>query len=129
MKSSRNGNEADPATRIFESLTAYNGFVDFILKNPDRVFRYWVYKKVFTPYELEHKFIDESRYEDSYASFGVVREVIPLPENDYLLGIAQVFETLADLREDHAHIDYYRLSEIRLAYYPNEQEDFRNDED
>ena len=56
-------------------------------------------------------------------------EVIPLPENDYLLGIAQVFETLADLREDHAHIDYYRLSEIRLAYYPNEQEDFRNDED
>ena len=69
-----------------------------------------------------------SRYEDDYANFGVVREIIPLPESDYLLGIAQVFETLEDLKEDHAHIDYFRLSEIRLAYYPNEQEDFANAE-
>ena len=49
-----------------------------------------------------------------------------MPESDFLLGIAQVFETLEDLKEDHAHIDYYRLSEIRLAYYPNEQEEFTN---
>lgn len=129
MKSSRTGNEADPAPCVFESLTTYDSFIDFIRKNPDRVFRYWVYKKVFTPYEQEKKFTDESRYEDDYANFGVVREIIPLPEGDFLLGIAQVFETLADLKEDHAHIDYYRLSEIRLAFYPNEQEDFISVED
>ena len=126
MKSSRIGNEEDPATRVLESLTTYDSFIDFIRKNPNRVFRYWVYKKVFTPFEQEKKFSDESRYEDDYANFGVVREIIPLPESDYLLGIAQVFETLEDLKEDHAHIDYFRLSEIRLAYYPNEQEVFAN---
>jgi len=114
------------APQALKGLTTYDSFVDFIRKNSDRVFRYWVYKKLFTPYEQEKRFMDESQYEDDYANFGVVSELIPLPENDFLLGIAQVFENLADLEEDHAHIDYYKLSEIRLAYYPNEQEDFEN---
>lgn len=121
MKSSRIGNELD-------KLTVYGGFAEFIQKNQDRVFRYWVYKKMFTPYEQEQRFTDECQYESNYANFGVVREVIPLPDNDFLLGIAQVFESMEDLKEDHAHVDYYKLSEIRLSYYPNEQEDFANAE-
>lgn len=130
MSSSRHGNERPLAEDgVLDELTAYNSFVEFILRNQDRVFRYWIYKKLFTPYEQQERFSDESQYESCYANFGVVREVIPLPDHDFLLGIAQVFESKSDLQENHAHIDYYKLSEIRLSYYPNEQEDFESDEE
>ena len=78
-----------------------------------RVLRYWVYKRVFTPLEQEKKYVDQSEYEDSYCKKGIIRECVQLPDGDLLIGFQN-------------YIEYYKLSEIRLAYNP---EDMARDED
>lgn len=81
----------------------------------DRIFRYWVYKRMYTPYEQEQKFIDEGVFEDSYCKFGVITECIQLPDNDLLIGFRDVIEC-GDCSELTNGISYYKLSEIRMEY-------------
>lgn len=80
---------------------------EWLRNHQGEVFRYWTYRKVFTPYEVDQKFTDESVFEDSYASFGYLNEVIDLKNGDYLLGFQQ-----KDLPD---YMEYRRLSEISLA--------------
>ena len=35
----------------FTSLTVYDDFKQFFEQNPGRIYRYWVYRRMFTPYE------------------------------------------------------------------------------
>lgn len=81
-----------------------------------RVFRYWVFKRMFTPLESEQKYIDQSEFVDSYASFGIIRECVPLPDNDLLIGFQDVNK---DDPEEFClnSISYFKLSEIRLEYH------------
>lgn len=91
---------------------------DFLDAHQDDIFRFWVYRKVYTPYEQQKAFSDESVFEDTYAIFGFVAECISLGNGDFLLG----FRTVADPDEENVQayngpIEYYKLSEIRMGLY------------
>ena len=81
-----------------------------------RVFRYWVFKRMFTPLESDRKYVDQSEFVDSYASFGIIRECVPLPDNDLLIGFQDVnIDDPENLCLNS--ISYFKLSEIRLEYH------------
>lgn len=95
-----------------------------------RVFRFWVYRRLFTPAEQANKYIDESFYEDAHAQFGIIRECVVLPDNDVLIGFQIRSDddgSQYDESEDK-YIEYYKLSEIRLAYMEPSREDEEWDE-
>ena len=87
----------------------------------DRVFRYWIYKRMFTPYEQERKSEYQIEYEEETAKTGIIRECIELPDGDCLVGFQNVPEDWDDENEPK-HLDYYKLSEIRLAYHPSDRD-------
>lgn len=101
-------------------------FETWLLDFGDRIYRYWVYKRMFTPYEIENKFKDESVYEDDVCEFGRIKEAIELPDGDILLG----FED-PEIPQDASYynLKYHRLSEISLACYPSDMEQFLEDEE
>ena len=88
----------------------YGDMETFIHDFSDKLIRFWVYKKVFTPYEVDKKFIDQSDFESSTATFGYIRVAVNLGGGDYLLGIEPYFG------DDNPDKDlwFYRLSEIRF---------------
>lgn len=91
---------------------------DFLEAHQDDIFMFWVYRRVYTPYEQQQAFMDESVFEDSHANFGFAAECISLGGGDFLIG----FRTVADPDEIGAQnyktpIDYYKLSEIRMTLY------------
>ena len=88
----------------------------------DRVFRMWIFKRMFTPYEQEEKFSDESVYEDDTCKFVMIKEIIELADGDYLIGFQ-------DVDSDNLYLEYYKLSEIRLDYYQNDKERLEDDFD
>lgn len=98
---------------------------DFLMAHEDDIFEFWVYRKVYTPYEQQQAFLDESVYEDTSAIFGFIAECTSLGAGDFLLG----FRIIADPDEDNVQsyrgpIEYYKLSEIRMKLYqpPTEEE-------
>lgn len=102
----------------FSAMTAYDDFKQFFEQNPNRIYRYWVYRRIFTPYEQKQSFMDESFFEQSQALFGVIREVIPLPDGNLLIGIADITEDASELRTDNRQMTYHRLSDLQLMYMP-----------
>lgn len=82
----------------------------------DRIYRYWVYRRMFTPEEQNAKYIDQSFYECDECSFGLIKEAVELPDGDILLGIADV--------QSQECLEYYKLSELRIGYYGDEVDDF-----
>ena len=81
----------------------------------ERVFRMWVFKKMFTPYEQDEKFSDESVYEDDVCKYVMIKELIELPDGDLLIGFQ-------DADRDNLYLEYYKLSEIRLDYCQSDKE-------
>jgi len=104
----------------FSAVLSYNGIVDFFTNNPNRIFRYSVYRRMFTPQETDKKYSDQSFFESTYINTGMVREVIPLPDGDVMLGIAAVSEDISDM----SYLEYFRLSEIRLSYWPKDDAEY-----
>lgn len=92
----------------------YKNIASWIESHKGEWFRYWIYKKVFTPYEREHCCEYDSQYERDEASYGRIVEVVDLT-GDYLVGISE------DDRE--SYISYYKLSEIDLAWVASDQEE------
>ena len=92
------------------------------LASEERVFRMWVFKKMFTPYEQEEKFSDESVYEDDTCKFVMIKEMIELPDGDLLIGFQ-------DADSDNLYLEYYKLSEIRLDYCQSDKERLEDDFD
>ena len=92
----------------------YNSFESFVHQNCNKIFRYWVYRRLYTPYEMEHKFSDESVFEETICTMAHIRECIALPNGDYLLGLENA-EFISD--DDGQYLKYCKLSEIRLEYY------------
>lgn len=82
----------------------------------DKLFRFVVYRRIFTPYEQEQKFSDESQYEDTHFTFGYIKELINLENGDYLIG----FNICDDDGSGLGIIEYYRLSEIRLSCFESD---------
>lgn len=84
--------------------------------NSDRIYRFVVYKKLFTPYEQDKKFSDESQFEDNYFRFGFIEEAIELGHGEWLLGFREVIED-----EVCNYISYFKLSDIQLSYFEQDQ--------
>lgn len=97
----------------------YGDLHTFVLDHEHCVFRYWVYKRMFTPLEISEKFMDQSEFEDTTASFGLIRECIELGNGDFLLGLSPVYHESED--EVSKDVYYYRLSEIRLCRVASDQ--------
>ena len=92
----------------------------------DRIFQMLVFKKMFTPYEQDKKFKDETVYTDRMQDIKI-REVIQL-ENDIMLGV-QIICDIDDLDEENRRLEYYLLSEIRLGYNPAVEKEYLDTND
>ena len=84
-------------------------FETWLLDYGDRLYRYLVYKRMFTPE-------DESEYEDNHYELCQIAEAIDLG-GDWLLGL----RTIGEDGKIYGMIHYYKLSEIRLAFFENDQ--------
>lgn len=98
----------------FDKCRSYDSIGAFFEQHKDRVIWFYVYRRMFTPYETEKKFSDQSWYESTEGNIGMVREVIPLPNGDVLLGIGRICDDISDMN----FLEFYPLSEIRLEYWP-----------
>ena len=101
--------------------TDYKSIKEFLHENKDRVYHFWVYKRMFTPYEQDKKFTDESVYEDDHAMLGYIRESILLPDGDLLLGINEIYP--GDGCSEN--LQFYKLSELRIAYNADDSSEDR----
>lgn len=88
----------------------------WFLDNSDRIYRFVVYKKLFTPYEQDKKFSDESQFEDTYYRFGFIEEAIELGQGEWLLGFREVIDG-----EVCSYISYFKLSDIQLSFFEQDQ--------
>lgn len=88
----------------------------WFLDNSDRIYRFVVYKKLFTPYEQDKKFSDESQFEDTHYRFGFIEEVIELGQGEWLLGFREVIDG-----EVCSYISYFKLSDIQLSFFEQDQ--------
>lgn len=95
----------------------YNSFGDYLQSlPPDTIFRIWERKTVFTPYEQEQKFVDQSLFVDSLCTLVRIRDVITLPDGDLLLAVTET-------DSDDTYVSYCKLSEIALAKSEKDMED------
>lgn len=95
----------------------YKSFNDYLgSMPPDTIFRIWQYKKRFTPYEEDQKFIDQSLFVDTLCTHVLIKDVIELPDGDLLLAVA-------DAEYSDSYVSYYKLSEIVLAKSDKDMED------
>lgn len=103
----------------------YNSFNDYLKSlPPDTIFRLWEYKRMFTPYEIAHKFEDENEYKNEECYYVCIKDTITLPDGDILLATY-------DCSEHGEYISYYKLSNIELAKCESdmEEEDAPNNND
>lgn len=91
--------------------------------NSDRIYRFVVYKKLFTPYEQEQKFSDESQFEDTHYRFGFIEEAIELGHGEWLLGLREIIDG------EVYDINYFKLSDIQLSYFEQDQNMLSDEED
>lgn len=84
----------------------------------DRVYRFLVYKKMFTPFEQQNAFIDETQYEGNCYKLCLIKEAIDLGGGEWLLGLRPVF----DDGEVSDHIVYHKLSDIKLTLYDEDSQ-------
>lgn len=97
----------------------------WLLDNDERIYRYLVYKRMFTPYEKQRAFEDETIFEDDYYTLAKITEAIDLGNGEWLLGFTSVDR---DTLRINQYTEYYKLSEIRLSYFGDEKK-IRDEED
>lgn len=96
----------------------------YVRNNQDTIYRLWKYKKMFTPYEINGRFEDESVYEEDVCTFVKIQEVICLP-NDILIKFRVMFENFVcdDVEKNFIDSGLYifeRLSDIKLSEYDSD---------
>ncbi len=89
-------------------------FSDWLINKRDRVFAYQVYRRMFTPYEQEEKFEDESEFTDIHFQPARIVEAVELGNGDWLIGFHNLYD---DGDNDPGDVYYYRLSDINLFTY------------
>ena len=89
-------------------------------------FLLWVYRRGYTPYEMDKRFEDQSLFEDSRGDVVKIVEVVLLDDGDYFLGV----QSYDEIEEKYCNqIDYYKLSEVRLARKKNQDNEGLFDDD
>lgn len=94
---------------------------DFIRKHEGEVFRYVQYRKIWTPYEMDEKFRDESETETHY-SFARITDCFDLGSGDYLLELEEGEVDTEYDDDDNEHpvfvpsnlTKYRKLSDIQI---------------
>lgn len=76
----------------------------------EMLFRIWIYNS-------------EKKSWDAKCNYAFIRKAIELPDKDILLGLQFIFSS-EDLEKENPDIGYWRLSQIRLAYHPDDIEYF-----
>lgn len=95
----------------------YNSFSEYLKSLPENtIFRMWEYKRMFTPYEQEQKFSDESLYVNDECDYVRILDVITLPDGDLLLATTYAYG-------EGSYISYHKLSEISLGKSDKDMEE------
>ena len=89
---------------------------EWLQASEGKIFRYLVYKKMFTPYEQQEAFEDEDQFEDNYYNFAVIECAVELGNGKWLLGLRQIVD-----HELSNHVEYLQLGDIRLEYFEDDQ--------
>lgn len=97
----------------------------WLIDNDERIYRYLVYKRMFTPYEQQRAFEDETIFEDDYYTLAKITEAIDLGKGEWLLGFTSVD---SDTLRINQYTEYYKLSEIKLSYFGDEKRKREEDE-
>ena len=95
----------------------YENIESWLDEHGGRIFRYLVFKKVYTPYEQQKAFSDASMYESNYYQFCKIEEIIILAD-DVLLGLRSMDRD----GEVYPDVEYHKLSEIKLMSFDNDQD-------
>lgn len=93
----------------------WGDFETFLIDNEDRMICFQVYKRVYTQYEQQKAFADETEYTSIEMEKGYIREAVNLCNGDWLLGIENVYEDF-DSADEETYLTFYRLSELRMIY-------------
>lgn len=88
--------------------------IDFIQQNNGKCFRYWIKKRMWTPYEMDKKDPCQSDLEFEDCSYGYFVECVNLGY-DWLIGITEG-------SSEPNYVHYYKLSEIEFAYSVGDQD-------
>ena len=92
-----------------------------------QVFRVLTYKKVWTPYEQDKKFSDESIYEEGgYYLFAYITNAIEVSEGT-LLELSEVTQNDDGTWEDDHRKHYKLLTDIKLEKIDGDNEDIEED--
>ena len=91
---------------------------EWIAKYKNTIFRMLEYKKVWTPYEMENKFIDSSEYKDDHYTLVKICEAVNLPNGEILLKLIDVPD---DDYEREDNIYYWRnMKDIVLEQFDSD---------
>ena len=97
-------------------MKEHESFAAYIKTLPENtVFRLWKYKKIFTPYEQQQMFSDQSIYVDSLCAYVIIDDIINLPDGDILIKTHSATEC-------PYYYNFYKLSEIELAQCDKDME-------
>lgn len=83
----------------------------------DRIYRFLVYKRMFTPLEQSRQYIDQTEFEENTYRFGLIEEVVDLGNGHWMIGIREILDD-----EVCEFVNYFRLEDIRLAYFDGDQD-------
>lgn len=84
----------------------------FLMDNRDYVYRLWVYRRMYTPFEKKQKSESATQYESSIAKLVRITNAIEIV-GDILLEFEEVFDD-SEFEVDGKYYSYYRLSDIHL---------------
>lgn len=103
----------------------FSDMLAFVKAHENDLFMCWVYRKLFTPYEQQQAFMDESVFEDSHATLCYIRECVQLENGDFLIGLQSTDDPRDFPNPKLYNVEYYKLSEVRLSLCPveNNEED------
>ncbi len=94
-------------------------FETWLLDESERIYRYLVYKKVWTPLEMDKKYSDESEYENGgLYTLCLIEEAIEMSPGIWMLGLREIYEDGVISK----NIKYYPLNDIRLTCFDEDQE-------
>ena len=88
---------------------------EFIEKNKEKTFRYWIRKRMWTPYEMDKKDPYQTDLENDECEFCRIVECVDLGY-DHLIGIVE-----CDATEPYQGITYYRLSEFDFRWLKDDE--------
>ena len=88
-------------------------FDDFLKKYDGQIIRYWQYKKPGLPYKSFGDSDEGSPLVSEPADYGRIVDAYVLPDGDIMLGLQEISN----------YIEYYKLSEILIAWSDLVQED------